>query len=294
LGAWLEAARRSLSNLEAMAPRSRKTAKTTKKSKAKKADTAGFADSILQNLLCPITSSLLVCPVTAEDGRVYEADALERWLNSHRRSPLTNEPMGEETMKSGMTRSFVLSAIENGVVDDEAAATWYLESAKAIAAKKLPGKLSSAKEHLEKAAALHPSPEVDLMLRAIALKSQMDEQMETLLDEAADAGVDGVAIVFGVGDGLPLKQWTELVKGVSKVRIIDDLDEVERLCERPAPGAESHVGWSEEMEDFVGQECRVVDQDEEELGSYAVLANHETDGPEVQWFPFDACVLVRR
>ncbi|KAH8094268.1 hypothetical protein JL720_4262 [Aureococcus anophagefferens] len=277
-----------------MAPRSRKTAKTTKKSKAKKVDTAGFADSILQNLLCPITSSLLVCPVTAEDGRVYEADALERWLRSHRRSPLTNEPMGEETMKSGMTRSFVLSAIENGVVDDEAASTWYLESAKAIAAKKLPGKLSSAKEHLEKAAALHPSPEVDLMLRAIALKSEMDEQMETLLDEAADAGVDGVAIVFGVADGLPLKQWTEMNEHISRVRIIDDLDEVERLCERPAPGAEEHVGWCDEMDDFVGQECLVVDQDEEGMGGYGVLPFYDTDGPEVQWFPFDACVLVRR
>ena len=35
---------------------------------------------IVEELLCPITQQLPVYPVTAEDGRVYERDAIEEWI----------------------------------------------------------------------------------------------------------------------------------------------------------------------------------------------------------------------
>ena len=46
------------------------------------------------HLLCPITLELPVDPVVAEDGNVYERNAIEAQLKVRLKSPLTNEPMG--------------------------------------------------------------------------------------------------------------------------------------------------------------------------------------------------------
>ena len=45
---------------------------------------AGFA-----HLLCPITMDLLWDPVFTSDGHTFERSAIERWLETHRTSPLT-------------------------------------------------------------------------------------------------------------------------------------------------------------------------------------------------------------
>ena len=255
-------------------------------------DTADLMNLILPNLRCPITSSLLVCPVRAEDGHIYEADALERWLRSSRRSPLTNKPMGAETTKSGRTRSLILAAIENGVVDDEAAATWYLESAKAIAAGKLPVKMSAAVAYMDRAIFLSASTEVALVRRAVAIKAEMvalDDQRQALMQEASRCGTDAVSVVFGGDDYAPMMSFLALRNGHSKIRVIYDPDEFRRLCERPAPGAFSEVGWDDGMADHCGKEFIVRHQSDRRLKSYRI---EDADGDELS-VPFDACILTR-
>ena len=60
--------------------------------------------------LCPITHSLPVDPVTAEDGKVYERSAIEEWLKKQQRSPLTNEVMGTKLL-----RAMRLKYVTNGI-----------------------------------------------------------------------------------------------------------------------------------------------------------------------------------
>ena len=255
-------------------------------------DTADLMNLILPNLRCPMTSSLLVCPVRAEDGHVYEAEFLERWLRSSRRSPLTNKPMGAETTKSGRTRSLILAAIENGVVDDAAAATWYLESAKAIAAGKLPVKMSAAVAYMDRAIFLSASTEVALVRRAVAIKAEMvdlDDQKQALMQEASRCGTDAVSVVFGGDDYAPMMSFLALRNGHSKIRVIYDPDEFRRLCERPAPGAFSEVGWDDGMADHCGKEFIVQHQSNRRLKSYRI---EDANNDELS-VPFDACILTR-
>lgn len=167
--------------------------------KTKKPDAGdAFAKDVVEKLTCPITAALIVNPFVAEDGRVYEFDAIKRWLSSKKKSPLTNKEMGDGLVKCLSTRALIHSAIENGVCEGAAAAAWHLESAKAIAVGLLPGSMSSLKDHLERADALESSKEIQLMLRAATLKLQED----ALATEAADADIDGVAMVF-VSDSYP-------------------------------------------------------------------------------------------
>ena len=161
------------------------------------AGATAFSQAAVENLQCPITSALFVRPVCAEDGRTYEKAAIERWLSSKQRSPLTNEPMGKRLMDSMTTRALVESAVENGAVDDDVAATWHLESAKAKATGLLPG---SIKDHLLRANALSPSKEIQLMLQATELKSRMDDlesEKQALLAESANAATEEIAAILG-------------------------------------------------------------------------------------------------
>ena len=54
----------------------------------------------------------------------------------------------------------------------------------------------------------------------------------------------------------------DLVPNQSVIRIIDNVDEFRRLCERRAPGADRFVDWVEDMEDLAGEEFTVEDIDE--------------------------------
>ena len=116
--------------------RSSKKAKTGPKEAG-----SAVVGAVVENLLCPITSALPVCPVVAEDGHVYEKAAIERWLSRSvdPTSPLTREPMGERLVDSTHTRTLILTVIEGGAVDDDAAAAWHFGSAKAIKDEKLTG-----------------------------------------------------------------------------------------------------------------------------------------------------------
>ena len=44
-------------------------------------------------LICPITLELFRDPVRAKDGRVYEREAIVRWISQHGTSPFTRQPL---------------------------------------------------------------------------------------------------------------------------------------------------------------------------------------------------------
>ena len=51
--------------------------------------------SILAHHTCSITHELIVEPVIAEDGHLYEKKSMTRWLATNSTSPKTNLPIGE-------------------------------------------------------------------------------------------------------------------------------------------------------------------------------------------------------
>ena len=181
---------------------------TRRVKRVKTSGESAFSQSVVESLKCPITAALCVIPVVAEDGRIYERDAIKRWISNKASSPLTNEPMGEHLAEaSGTTRPLILSAIENGVVDDDSAAAWHLESAKAKLAGDLPGELSSVKIDLDRAGAFASTPEIELLRRAAVLKIRAAEveleaeslakETESLLKEGEAAGAGEVATILG-------------------------------------------------------------------------------------------------
>ena len=184
---------------------------THPRKKSKKSGESAFSQSVLESLTCPITAALPVVPVLAEDGRIYERAAIKRWLSKKAKSPLTNLPMGKHLADaSGTTRLLVLSAIENGVVDDESAAAWHLGSAKAKLDFELPGELSSVKSDLDKAGAFASTPEIDLLrraadvkIRAAAVKLETEslaKETESLLKEGQAAGVDEIETILSAAN----------------------------------------------------------------------------------------------
>jgi len=67
-----------------------------------------MADKYGSCLVCPITFSLFVDPVIAEDGHTYERSAITDWIQRNSTSPLTREPITIEGLRPNLTvRSFV-------------------------------------------------------------------------------------------------------------------------------------------------------------------------------------------
>jgi len=191
--------------------------------------------------------------------------------------------------------SLVASAIENGLVDADAATAWHIASARLKLVGELPGGLDSAKEHLAAAAPSPESeraeeaPEREALLEAFALRDRMlalvkrgdrlglGREFERLLTVDRPSGVVAAA-------GAPMTAWRgDLVPDQSMIRIINNVDEFRRLCERPAPGADRFVDWVEDMEDLAGQAFTVEGLDEDDR-AYNINAHFRV--------PFDACILV--
>ena len=106
----------------------------------------------------------------------------------------------------------------------------------------------------------------------------LGREFERLLTVDRPSGVVAAA-------GAPMTTWRgDLVPGQSRIRIIDDVEEFQRLCERPAPGADRFVDWVEDMEELAGEEFTVEGLDEDDR-AYNIEAHFRV--------PFDACILVR-
>ncbi|CAB9504962.1 Sel1 domain protein repeat-containing protein [Seminavis robusta] len=82
------------------------------------------------DLLCPITLGLPFEPVIAEDGRVYEQDAIEMHCKVAReshgvvKSPITNQVIGSRLLPAPQIKNLIETLIENEMIQGELVAEW--------------------------------------------------------------------------------------------------------------------------------------------------------------------------
>ena len=245
-----------------------------------------LASAVLSSVTCPISQALVVDPVMAEDGTIYERDQITKWLSSNKRSPVTNAAMGARLVAAQNTRSLVESLLESENVDDDAAAAWHAASARKKIIGALPGGIDAAKVHLDRAAALvESSTECDVLREALALR----DQHKGVLTKAAAAGVTReVESILSGRTRSPMTAWRPDLKAGAIIRLIDDRDELKRLFGRPAPGSQKAIGWRDHLR-LAGREGRVR----------AVVKKYrayKVDISCISWtycmVPFDACILI--
>lgn len=87
-------------------------------------------DEISNEYLCPITTELPLDPVTAEDGNLYERQAIEEYFAARRasgeqiKSPLTNMPMGDKLLPSKPTKNAIEKLVRSGAISGDKAERW--------------------------------------------------------------------------------------------------------------------------------------------------------------------------
>lgn len=81
-------------------------------------------DESLEEFLCPITQALPLQPVFAEDGKVYERDAIETWLKQNAKSPVLNTPMGTKLVPATQIKNMIERMVKTGALDDEKVKEW--------------------------------------------------------------------------------------------------------------------------------------------------------------------------
>ena len=78
-------------------------------------------------LVCPITFSLPVDPVMAEDGNVYERSAIEEWLKQQHKSPVTNLEMGTRLLPALRVKNMIRAMVSSGALTGDKVDAWKLK-----------------------------------------------------------------------------------------------------------------------------------------------------------------------
>ena len=84
-------------------------------------------DEAMNEFLCPITFSLPVDPVMAEDGNVYERSAIEEWLKQQRKSPVTNLAMGTRLLPALQVKNMIRAMVTSGALTGDKVDAWKLK-----------------------------------------------------------------------------------------------------------------------------------------------------------------------
>ncbi|KOO32291.1 sel1 domain protein repeat-containing protein [Chrysochromulina tobinii] len=89
--------------------------------------TKSAVNEAMNEFLCPITFSLPVDPVTAEDGNVYERSAIEEWLEQQRKSPVTNLAMGTKLLPALRVKNMIRAMVTSGTLTGDKVDAWKLK-----------------------------------------------------------------------------------------------------------------------------------------------------------------------
>ena len=81
----------------------------------------------MNKLLCPITFSLPVDPVIAEDGKVYDRSAIEEWLKQQHKSPATNLAMGTKLLPALQVKNMIRAMVTSGALTGDKVDAWKLK-----------------------------------------------------------------------------------------------------------------------------------------------------------------------
>ena len=78
-------------------------------------------NDVAADLVCPITQELPFDPVMAEDGKIYERNAIVEWLGRERTSPVTRARMGTRIIAAVQTKNTIDTLIKSGAIEGELA-----------------------------------------------------------------------------------------------------------------------------------------------------------------------------
>jgi hypothetical protein len=67
---------------------------------------------LLEPFMCPISMSLPIDPVLAEDGFIYERACLHDHLLQRQKSPMTNLPMGNVFLSANHVTRFLKTMVD--------------------------------------------------------------------------------------------------------------------------------------------------------------------------------------
>ena len=159
--------------------------------------------------LCPISHTLPVVPVIAEDGHIYEQEAIKKWFLEKSTSPLTNKPMGRRLIPSHAARQTIEALTESGKLDEWGSwetAAFHIEKAKAHLTGAVPGGDAAAAalldrvfDNVEGAAFLRLPDETR---NAVAVLRDLLALRRQAADLAGRGGAAGIgAEFFAVGEG---------------------------------------------------------------------------------------------
>ena len=81
-------------------------------------------NDVAADLVCPITQELPFDPVMAEDGKIYERNAIVEWLGRERTSPVTRARMGTRIIAAIQTKNTISTLIKSGAIEGEIAEAW--------------------------------------------------------------------------------------------------------------------------------------------------------------------------
>jgi TPR repeat protein len=70
-----------------------------------------------EEFICPISQELPIDPVIAQDGRVYERQAIARWLATNTTSPYTNEQMQNILISAPQVKNMIESMVKSDALD---------------------------------------------------------------------------------------------------------------------------------------------------------------------------------
>lgn len=263
---------------------------------------------IIEHHRCTITQQLLVDPVIAEDGNVYERRALELWLLTKKTSPLTNKPMGTTLVPAVAAQQTVGELLEQGMLDPETSQQYFSDRGQ-LRATRISGAgpdLAGARSDFSHALNLAMTPTqkklTNLQQRVVAwmqeganlfqgaqelqreVQDSNGQELRNWLLDVADA-VRPV-VMRPLLQGTRMTEWKDLPKG-TRVKVIVDAGELQRLCNRVPPDAEERVGWNAEMLAFVGQTCTVQRAGDKTHRNYVLRREAPPVGRDFS-FPYDA------
>eukprot|EP00928_Gymnodinium_smaydae_P032461 TRINITY_DN23503_c0_g1_i1.p1 TRINITY_DN23503_c0_g1~~TRINITY_DN23503_c0_g1_i1.p1 ORF type:complete len:377 (-),score=53.67 TRINITY_DN23503_c0_g1_i1:202-1233(-) len=292
----------------------------TKKKPSQSSSSSGTSSAeqtlsrIKEHYLCPITHRLLVDPVVAMDGHVYERKALQRWLAKKEASPTTNQPMGTTVIPSLVARQTVGEMVEGGAVDAESSRKFLSDRGRlrafsnkvgasgSVCGPDLDGAVADFRRCLEMTECETQRKAIELQLRAVlwmqegarlfeqarALESNSSASAASLADALGDdaqtwalqiGDAARAAIVWPALRAARLASWEFLPEG-TRVRLLDSATELKRLCERPPLGARAKVGWNNQMASFAGQTCKVVRTGEQKHSNYVLKLDMGDQGDD--------------
>lgn len=270
---------------------------------------------IVDHHRCPITQQLLVDPVVAEDGHIYERKALEMWFMTKQSSPTTNKPMGPNMLPAHAARQTVSELIEEGMLDAATTLGFFADRGRLRAMRTttpgpdLHGAQTDIRRSLELAQTPSQRSASEFLLEIISwmqVGSSLFQRSQKLQSEVHGIclGQDFQTWVLEVGDAAravvtwpllkecQMPEWRELPKG-TRVKVVDDASELHKLCERPPAGAEAKVGWNAEMLGFAGKICTVQRVGESSHRNYILRRESPPTGRDFS-FPYDACFLLSK